>query len=143
MTITIRELSKDEIPGIWPLIQQLNPHMSETLFRQRLTRMIAEHGYRCAAAFDASGKMLGLSGFWILCRIWNGLNVDIDNVVVDESARGLGVGKKLMDWIEAKARAEGCEMAVLDAFTHNSDAHRFYFREGYIVRGFHFTKNLV
>lgn len=142
MGISIRELSAQEMPGIWPLIHQLNPKLTEQQFNARLTRMAGEMGYRCVGAFDDSGALLGISGFWIMLRFWNGLNVDIDNVVVDESARGLGVGKMLMDWIENLARKEGCEMAVLDAFAYNSDAHRFYYREGYIIRGFHFTKDL-
>lgn len=142
MTISIRELTKDEIRGIWPLIRQLNPNLAEQAFKDRLDRMLSEFGYRCAGAFDETGEMVGLSGFWIMCRLWNGLNVDLDNVVVAEKARSLGVGKKLVAWIEDVARKEGCEMAVLDAFAVNSAAHRFYFREGYIIRGYHFTKDL-
>ena len=142
MSILIKELKGEELRTILPLIQQLNPKMTEQAFNERLDRMVKEFGYHCAGAFDETGKLVGISGFWVMLRFWNGQNVDIDNVVVDEAGRGRGVGKLLMEWIENWAREQGCEMAVLDAFAHNSDAHRFYYREGYIIRGFHFTKEL-
>jgi hypothetical protein len=32
-------------------------------------------------------------------------------------------------------------MIVLDAFTGNFTAHRFYYNQGYGPKGFHFVKN--
>lgn len=141
MSVNVRELTPEEIHTIFPLIKQLNPTMEEHLFHKRLEVML-EKGYRCAAAFDDAGHMMGLSGFWVLCRFWCGEHVDMDNVIIDERFRGQGVGKKLMEWIENWARARGITFAVLDAYAENAPAHQFYFRQGYIIRGFHFTKEL-
>lgn len=141
MDISVRILERDELDGIYPFIRQLNPEMTQATFRERLSQML-EGGYRCAAAFDGAGTCLGISGFWVLCRFWCGEHIDIDNVVVDENARGQGIGKKLVAWIENWAREQGLSFAVLDSYTSNIDSHRFYFREGYIIRGFHFTKDL-
>lgn len=141
MSVTIREIAKQEMPSIFPFIKQLNKDMTEERFTALLGLML-EKGYRCAGAFDAEGKLVGISGFWELVRFWCGTHVDIDNVVTDENLRGQGIGKKLIDWIEDWARKQGYTFAVLDSYTHNSDSHRFYFREGYIIRGFHFTKDL-
>lgn len=141
MNISVRLLNQEEIRGIYPFIRQLNPDMAESTFHERLTQML-ERGYNCAAAFDDSGTCLGISGFWVMCRFWCGKHIDIDNVVIDERFRNRGVGKRLIGWIEDWARKQGLSFAVLDSYTSNMDSHRFYFREGYVIRGFHFTKDL-
>lgn len=141
MPLNIRELSKEEMPSIFPFIKQLNPQMNEQSFKDLLGKMLTK-GYRCAAAFDKEGTMRGVAGFWELCRFWCGPHIDIDNVVTDEAYRGKGIGKALIAWLEKWARSQGYSFAVLDSYSHNTDSHRFYYREGYIIRGFHFTKDL-
>lgn len=141
MPVSVRELSPEEIRGVFPFINQLNPAMEEQQFHALLDVML-EKGYRCAGAFDAEGNLLGLSGFWVLCRFWCGVHVDIDNVVTDARCRGQGIGKALMAWIENWARERGITFAVLDAYSHNTASHKFYHREGYIIKGYHFTKEI-
>jgi GNAT superfamily N-acetyltransferase len=141
MDISVRELTHQEINGIFPFIQQLNPNMTEGVFHERLQQMLQQN-YHCAAAFDEKGECLGISGFWVQTRFWCGTHIHIDNVVIDSRFRSKGVGKKLMSWIENWGVERGYHFAVLDSYTHNIDSHRFYFREGYVIRGFHFTKDL-
>lgn len=141
MALHIKELTGEEMVIIYPFIKQLNPTMEEAAFRALLSQML-EKGYRCAGAFDETNTLCGIAGFWELVRFWCGKHIDIDNVVTDEKQRGKGIGKALMAWLENWAKQQGYTFAVLDAYTHNIDSHRFYYREGYIIRGFHFTKDL-
>lgn len=141
MEINVREIQASEMPSIYPFIRQLNPDMSEETFRERLSQMLTQ-GYRCAVAEDSAGNWLGISGFWQFTRFWCGAHIDIDNVVIDEQHRNKGVGKKLVEWVESWAKQRGYGFAVLDSYAHNIDSHRFYYREGYVIRGFHFTKHL-
>lgn len=122
------------------LIRQLNPTMTEAAFGAYVEKMLPQ-GYRCIA-WQEEEKYLGLCGFWQGTRFWCGDFIDLDNVVVDEAARGRGVGKQMLDWIEAEARRLGCQQLGLDCYTTFHDAHRFYFREGYIIKGYHFIKPL-
>jgi hypothetical protein len=46
----------------------------------------------------------------------------------------------MTDYIDIKAKEEKCSMIVLDAYTENFTAHRFYYNQGYVPRGFHFLK---
>jgi GNAT superfamily N-acetyltransferase len=85
---------------------------------------------------------LAVAGFWINTRIYCGKYIDIDNVVVREGYRSRGIGKLVTDWLEELGRNEGCGYSILDAYVENSKAHKFYFREGYMIRGFHFLKKL-
>lgn len=140
--MTIIELNTDaEFEPAYPLVKQMNPEMSKAEFSRRLNKMRPQ-GYRCIAAVDESGKYLGICGFWQGTRFWCGDFIDLDNVVVDEGARSKGTGKKLLDWVEKEAKKQGCAQLGLDAYTTAHGAHRFYFREGYIIKGYHFVKPL-
>jgi GNAT superfamily N-acetyltransferase len=61
---------------------------------------------------------------------------------VHPDCRGKNIGKLMTDFINQKAQGLDCSMIVLDAFTGNFDAHRFYYKQGYEPRGFHFIKML-
>lgn len=138
MPITIRELKPVEIPAIFPLICEHNPWMTKPLFTRALKEMLPG-GYRVAAAFDGK-TMLGCSGFWLRTRFWCGKQIDIDNFIVTETARGKNIGKKLTAWLEKKAKAEQCELMVLDSYVTSNGAHSFYYKQGFVITGYHLTK---
>jgi GNAT superfamily N-acetyltransferase len=138
---TLRELGSHEMPSILPLIQQLNAKLTERHFRARLKQMQAQH-YRCLGVFDGA-RLVGICGFWIFTRFWCGKQMDLDNFVVDASLRGSGVGSQMLTWLEALAKREKVETIVLDSYAASHDTHRFYFRHGYFIKGYHFIKPLV
>lgn len=77
---------------------------------------------------DASGQvvggMWGATGYgWLFTQL----------LAVPESARGQGVGKRLMQLAEQEALARGCHSAWLD--THEFQARGFYERLGYVCFG--------
>lgn len=138
----VRELSLEEIPRIEPLICALNtPHMDSAGFHKHLQAMLAQ-GYRCAGVWNTD-ELIGVAGFWIFTRFWCGKQMDVDNVIIAEAYRHLGLGKKLMAWLEEKALSEGVETMVLDSYSAADKAHRFYFSQGYFIKGYHFIKPLV
>ena len=44
--------------------------------------------------------------------------------------------------LEARARLLGCDVVALDSGTQRTAAHRFYFREGFVIPSFCFRKSL-
>lgn len=60
-----------------------------------------------------------------------GLRAQVESVRVDETLRGQGIGKRMMEWAMERARARDAHVVQLT--THNSrvDAHRFYERLGF------------
>ena len=138
---TLREIvTEKEMLSLFPLVKQLSTHLKKSDYKIMLKDMLA-HGYRMASAFDGN-KCVGLSGFWISTKIYSGKYVELDNVVIDKNYRSQGVGKLLCDWIIREAKRLGCKTAMLDAYVENSSGHKFYYREGYIIRGFHFLKKI-
>ena len=60
-------------------------------------------------------------------------HLHIDFLWVDESLRGKGYGKQLLDNIEAKAKDNNCNLIQLDTFSFQ--APNFYQKYGYEVVG--------
>lgn len=140
MEVEIRELAAHELPQMRGLIQLLNPGMDDTTFYQRLQRLQHEE-YRALGAFDG-GRLIGVCGFKLFTRFWCGRQLDLDNFIIEESARGQRIGERMLRWLERFAQNEGCDIIVFDTYVTSTAAQRFYHREGYSILGFHFVKKL-
>ncbi len=139
---TVQELhGLEQMLAQHPLILQLNPDMPLSRYRELLQLMLPK-GYRMVAAFNAGGRCIGLSGFWISAKLYSGKYLEPDNFVVDAAHRAAGVGKLLWDWMLQEAQRHQCDTVMLDAYVTNAAAHRFYFREDFHVKSFHFFKSL-
>jgi GNAT superfamily N-acetyltransferase len=123
----------------FPLIQQLNPSMTRGRYLDLIREMVKPGNYFQVGCF-LSGKLVGLTGIWIGTQLWCGKFIEVDNFIVDEAHRRLGIGSKLMNWVDENAKIEGCEMIRLDTYVTLEKAHRFYFFHGFRIEGFHMTK---
>ncbi|MCE3255650.1 MAG: hypothetical protein K0R25_1144 [Rickettsiaceae bacterium] len=139
--IKVKEIkSLQEMLQQFPLLKQLNPKLKKKDYEQMLKAM-TKNGYRMIGAFDRE-NCVGLSGVWVNTKIWCGKYIEPDNVVVDKNYRSKGVGKLLIDWIIEEGKNLGCKTSTLDSYVANSKSHSFYFREGYVVNGFHFYREI-
>ncbi len=50
----------------------------------------------------------------------------IDDLCVDERARGKGIGRRLYEYVCAWAKAQGCYDLTLNVWEGNDGARRFY-----------------
>ncbi|WP_348800222.1 GNAT family N-acetyltransferase [Flavobacterium adhaerens] len=121
-------------------MKHLYPNLTLDKYQSYLNEMVP-HNYKQIAVFDGD-ICVGLSGFWTAMKLWTGKYIEIDNFIVHPDYRSQGVGKMITDYIDVKAKSEDCNVIVLDAFTGNFTAHRFYYNQGYEPRGFHFIKML-
>lgn len=87
-------------------------------------------------------ETIGLAGFWIASKLWCGRYLELDNVIVHPNYRSKGIGKIMTDYLVQKAIENDCTMAVLDAYTTNYAAQKFYINHGFVPKGFHFVKHL-
>ena len=122
------------------IIRHLYPNISEEKYKRYLEAMIP-HNYTQIAIFEDQ-ECVGLTGLWYGIKLWSGKYMEIDNFIVHPEHRSKGIGKMLTDYVNQKATELNCTMIVLDAYTQNFTAHRFYFNQGYNPRGFHFVKTL-
>lgn len=137
------KLLKDraDFMGTYALVQQMNPELEEPVFRHLQDEMLRE-GYQCIGAYDTNNILRGMCGFWISHRFYCGKSLRIDNIVVCNSMRSIGIGEALMQWIHDKAKAEDCCAVVLDAYVENKRSHDFYLKQDLSIVGLHFMKVL-
>ncbi|RED24964.1 acetyltransferase (GNAT) family protein [Flavobacterium cutihirudinis] len=141
MEFQIRELTTiDEMLEQIDTMRFLYPKISIEKYGSFLEEMVP-HNYVQIGVFD-NNICLGITGCWSATKLWTGKYLEIDNFVVNPEYRSKGIGKLLTDYIDKKALDLGCSSIVLDAFTGNFGAHRFYYNQGYGPKGFHFVKVL-
>lgn len=130
----------DEMLSQIETIKFLYPNMTIERYEGFLSDMIPKN-YKQVAVFNED-KCIGLTGFWFGTKLWTGKYLEIDNFIVHPDYRKNGIGKLLTDFIDEKAKELNCTCVVLDAFTGNFVAHKFYYNQGYVPRGFHFIKTI-
>jgi GNAT superfamily N-acetyltransferase len=143
MDIVIKDLeTKNMMMEAFPLIHQMYKKMDYKGFEGALDEMILNNNYKMVAGFHDE-KMIAISGYWIARMLYCGRYLQASNLVVDENFRGNGVGKKILNYLENKARKLGCDKMVLDSYSENKKSHSLYFGEDFYIRGFHFMKDLT
>jgi GNAT superfamily N-acetyltransferase len=140
---TIRLASTDaEIARCFPVMQQLRPHLRPEGFVARVHAMQAE-GFALAFLEDDAGAVRAVGGFRVQDMLAHGRTLYVDDLVTDAGSRSLGFGRQLLDWLVARAGAQGCHMFSLDSGTHRHEAHRFYFRQRMRISSYHFSLPLA
>ena len=66
----------------------------------------------------------------------------IEAVRIDASARGGGLGRKMLEWAFGEARARGCNLVQLTCDNSREDAQRFYETLGFVGSHIGFKKSL-
>jgi GNAT superfamily N-acetyltransferase len=119
---------------------QLRPGLQPD-YAAQMQRIFAG-GAQMVVAADAS-RVLGLAVWRIYSDTFSGLKFYVDDLVTDEACRSQGVGRALIAWLGDEARRTGANAIALDSGTQRTSAHRFYFREGFIITSFNFKKQLT
>ena len=139
--MTIKELkSKEEMLNTFHLLLEVYPNLTIEQYSEELDEMLP-HNYGQVAIYKDQ-TCIGVTGFWIGTKIWSGKYLELDNVVISKKHRSEGAGKVLFDYMENKAKQLDCNMLALDSYTDNFKAHKFFYKQNYIPRGFHFLRIL-
>jgi GNAT superfamily N-acetyltransferase len=140
-SLTIREAAASDADALARLCTQLGYPSASAAMPSRLSRLNADG---CASALVATqdGEAVGLA----TVHLRHALNhatplAQLSLLVVDERARGRGIGRALVAAVEAWARERGCHRIVVTTALHRSDAHRFYERIGYVHTGRRYGKD--
>ena len=145
----IRKATTTDIPRIIALLHQVNmmhhvlrpdlfkPHTTKYNEQELATLFLDDH--KPVFVFDDGATILG----YAFCQITEVhdhlLLVDaktlyIDDICVDESARGQHVGRALFEHVHAYARTIGCHNITLNVWDGNTPALRFYQNMGMQVQ---------
>lgn len=119
--------------------RQLRPMLPEA-YAEKMQRVFAGGARMVVAVQDE--VVVGLALYRLYENTYENLRLYVDDLVTDEAARSQGIGSLLLNWCETHAKAQGAEWSVLDSGTWRTDAHRLYFRHGFVISSFHFTRKL-
>ena len=141
MDLTVRDATAADAPVIAELLAQLGYPTAPGAVDARLDRLAIVGDRVIVAVRD--GRVVGLAHL----QVTPGIERDppaakIGALVVDEAARGGGVGRALVEALEAEARLRGCELLYLTTSERRDDAHAFYERVGLVQTGRRYSRTL-
>ena len=135
---TFSLIPKEKIYCIIPLLKVLNPTIDDETLKSRLDEMLLQ-GYECVGVYYA-GKLIGISGLWIITKYYIGKHIEPDNVIIDPQYRNKGIGELLMKWIYEYGKSKGCVASELNCYVSNEKGQKFWLKEDYKVVGLHYQK---
>jgi len=149
MGIEVRAARLNDYPAISRLllqIAQLHHEWRPDVFRpasqkynsKQYKTMLKDKDAPILVAENAQGQVLG----YAMCKIFSTQNpvmvergyLYLDDLCVDEKARGQGVGELLMQAVTALAKERGLDKIELNAWECNEGARKFYEKLGYVTQ---------
>ncbi len=141
MSYTVRFAEENDIPAIIELLKQVNkvhydgrPDLFKPATKyspEDLKKILSNDLTPVFVCLDENGRVSG-HGFCILqrpenTRLLNDITtLYIDDICVDEAARGRHIGKALYEHILEFARQKGCYNVTLNVWNCNPGAMKFY-----------------
>jgi ribosomal protein S18 acetylase RimI-like enzyme len=122
------------------IIKQLYPDFTIEKYGTLLDDMLKANYQQIIVT--KNNQTIALTGVWIGTKLWSGKYIEIDSFVVHEAFRGLKIGDILIAEVHKIAKKVNANQIVLDAFTTNFAAGKFYINHGFEPKGFHFVKVL-
>jgi GNAT superfamily N-acetyltransferase len=130
----------DRLPAVFEVMRELRDHLTHDQLDERYAAGYPD-GYRVVGLFD-EGECRAAAGYRLMTNFVSGRLLYVDDLVTAERWRSHGYGRRLTDHLAETAAGEGCESIQLDSAVHRRKAHRFYFRERYVITSFHFGRYL-
>jgi GNAT superfamily N-acetyltransferase len=140
----IRKCTNADFEQVASLLMQLWPSKKQNLSKLRgaFDRAMASTSQRYFCAID-NGNVVGFCSVSMKNSLWEeGTLANLDELVVDDPARGQGIGTALLEYVIDMARKAGCGRLELDSAFHRTEAHSFYERKSFEKRAFLFTMEL-
>ena len=143
MNVLIREAVPADAVPIAGLLGQLGYAATAEAVAERIERHAASKTDVLLVA-EADGEVAGLASLHVSMALEYDRDAGkLSAIVVDERRRGHGLGRSLVEAIEAEARRRGCVLLFLTTNERRKDAHAFYSALGFEETGRRFAKPLA
>ena len=129
----------DDLVRAFEVVKELRPHLTVDEFSRLAKLAVAADGYRLIAR-EVSGQLVAVMGYRILHDLAHGSHLYVDDLVSLSSVRSQGHGAELLRYAESEARRLGLTGLRLCTGVDNSEARRFYEREGWEARSVAYKK---
>lgn len=135
----VREVRPQDAAAIAVLLIELGYPVEVAAVPPRLERLREAGDLVFVAELD--GRLAGLAHLHVSPSIeYDRPAGKLSALVVDEQHRGSGIGRALVEAVEAAARARDCVLLFLTTADRRGDAHAFYERLGFEQTGRRYAK---
>lgn len=131
-TVRIRKATRRDVPRILTLIRELATYEKAPREVKVTEKELLRDGfgkkkvYECFVA-EVDGKgVVGIALYYIKYSTWKGKCIYLDDIIVTESMRGSGIGKKLFDTLVGVARKMKVRKMEWQVLNWNKPAIGFY-----------------
>lgn len=132
--ITIRRAKEEDAHRLFEINDKaFGYYYPEEKTKQRLEEILKSQNNCILVACEKEQVIGYIHGVDYECIYADSLK-NIMALAVDEAYRGLGIGRKLLEGIEAWAKETGCEGIRLVSGFNREKAHEFYLHCGYALR---------
>jgi GNAT superfamily N-acetyltransferase len=140
MEFTIREGRKEDIPGTLRLIQELAefekaPEQVHVTEEQLENDGFGENPLYGLFVAEDAGNLLGIALYYYRYSTWKGKTLFLEDIVVQQNMRGLGIGQELFNQVIRKASEEKCYRMSWQVLDWNEQAITFYEKYGATLDG--------
>jgi GNAT superfamily N-acetyltransferase len=137
LAMTIRRGREADLPQVLALIQELAEYerapqeVTNTLEDMRRDGFGPEPIFKFfVAEQEAGGSIVGIALYYTAYSTWKGRMLYLEDLVVTETARGTGLGKRLFDAVVAEARHTRAQRLKWQVLEWNEPAIGFYKKIG-------------
>lgn len=143
-TLKIRPAASGDAATLGPLLEQLGYPTDAAEIPERIEKLQARPGTTVLVAENEIGELLGV----VTVHLFQTMHADepvawMTALVVEEKARGQGVGSALVARAEDWAIQHGALRISLTSALHRESAHEFYKARDYEHTGVRLTKIFV
>jgi N-acetylglutamate synthase-like GNAT family acetyltransferase len=141
--VTVRDATLADVGTVAPLLGELGYPVDGETLAGRMRRMLTRDDQRILIAENEIGA-LGLLALHVFPALaYDGNVALIMALVVTAQARGLGVGRALIDRADAVARSLDATRLLVTTHVRRADAHAFYERLGFEFTGRRYVRPLL
>lgn len=139
----IRKTKLEDLDSVFELLNELYENKIEySKFTQKYKESLEDSSFYGIVAIE-NNKVVGVLISRVINRLAKKKNIlFIDDLIVNEKCRNIGIGKLLIQTATAYAISKDCGALELTSMIQNINAHRFYENNGFEKRQYKFKKSL-
>ncbi len=136
MNISIVTAESEHIPDIYSLVEELavfeKAREEIWLTLEDYQQLYRDGAFEAIVALSEE-EVIGTCIYYMTFSTWKGKMLYLEDFVVRESERGLGVGQLLFDEFLQIAKNKGCALAKWQVLDWNEPAVKFYSKNNVII----------
>jgi ribosomal protein S18 acetylase RimI-like enzyme len=136
MSYQIREAKSEDMEGVWSLIQELAVFEKVPDAVEVTVEDLRRDGFQnpslfnCYVAENDRQQIVGIALFYPRYSTWKGPVIHLEDLVVSQEYRGLGIGNDLLKKVVAFARDSKVKRVSWEVLDWNEPAIAFYESKG-------------